>query len=126
MWRRNGLDKSDIPELADGKKPSQILGICCWNNQLDYSAGCFGQIWLVDQKAISFLGASQPSYTDDNDEFDKYIWDSIINHGLTKAGTIFNWAVTRLHLNNPSEEAIHNIYLYLLLGDPTADFKGPE
>jgi hypothetical protein len=118
----NGLTNSDIPELSNEKMTPQVLSICCWNNQLDYS-GCFGVTWINDGKAITFLGASRPTYTNVNDQFDKYLWDGIINHGLTKAGSIFNWATTKLHLNNPSAEATHNINLYLLLGDPTADYK---
>jgi hypothetical protein len=128
----NGLHSSDIPNLTNGDKTPQILSICCLNNDLDnytepgwppYQPPCFGINWIKDEKAITFLGASRPSYTSVNHLFDKYLWDGIINEGLSKAGNIFNWGTTKLYLNNPGQSTKHNIYMYLLLGDPTADYK---
>lgn len=118
----NGLTNDDIPELSTGNRPPQVFSICCWTCQLDYN-DCFGVTWINDTKAITFLGASRASYTIPNNQLDKYLWDGIINHGLTMAGSIFDWGIINLHRNNPSMEATHNIYLYLLLGDPTASYK---
>lgn len=118
----NGLDNGDIPGLANGSMIPQVLSIACWNNQLDYDGTCFGVTWIADGKAITFLGASRPSYTSINHEFDKYMWDGIINDGITQAGNIFNWGTTKLFLNNPGPATRHNIYMYLLLGDPSADY----
>lgn len=118
----NGLTNADIPGLANGNKTPQVLSIACLNNNLDVP-GYFGSTWMVNQKAISFLGASRPSYTTVNHSFDEYLWDGIINQELSKAGDIFNWATIKLYQNVPGENTLHNIYMYLLLGDPTANYK---
>jgi hypothetical protein len=119
----NGLKKTDIPGLNNGDMTPQVLSIACLNNSLDFAGGYFGQSWMVNQKAVSFLSASRPSYTDVNHKFDKYLWDGIINQGFGQIGDIFTWGTTKLWQNNPDESSKHNIYMYLLLGDPTADYK---
>ena len=101
----------------------QVLSIACLNNSLDFVGSYFGQTWMLNQKAITFLGASRPSYTDVNHKFDKYLWNAIITQGLRQAGQVFNWGTTQLYLNNPNDSTVHNIYMYLLLGDPTADYQ---
>ena len=119
----NGLRNSDISVLANGDMTPQVLSIACLNSKLDHGGTCFAAKWVCEQKAITFLGASRPSYTAVNHSFDKYLWDGIINEGLTQAGSIFNWGTTKLYLNNPGSATNHNIYMYLLLGDPTAEYR---
>ncbi len=123
----NGLHCGDIPGLANGDKTPQVLSIACLNNDIDHSethgGPCFGEKWLLEEKAVAFLGASRPSYTHINHAFDKYLWNGIVQQGLTTAGDIFDWGTTQLYLNNPGEHTKHNIYMYLLLGDPTADYE---
>lgn len=119
----NGLTNADIPNLNNGDMMPQVLSIACLNNSLDFAGSYFGQTWMLNQKAITFLGASRPSYTDVNHKFDKYLWNAIITQGLRQAGQVFNWGTTQLYLNNPDDSTVHNIYMYLLLGDPTADYQ---
>lgn len=116
----NGLSKADVPGLANESMTPQILSIACLNNRIDHDAPCFGASWILAQKAVTFLGASRPSYTDVNHIFDKYLWDTIIHDGVKEAGRIFNLATARLYLNNPGVATEHNIHMYLLLGDPMA------
>ncbi len=118
----NGLTNADIPGLGNVNKSPQVLSIACLNNSLD-TPGYFGSTWMVNQKAVTFLGASRPSYTTTNHSFDKYLWDGIVNQHLEAAGDIFNWGTVKLFQNVPGENTKHNIYMYLLLGDPTANYK---
>lgn len=122
----NGLTNNDIPNLNNGDKIPQVLSIACNNNAIDYRANsrydCFGINWIRQQKAITFLGASRPSYTSVNHKFDEYLWDGI-NSKLEKAGDIFVNGTIKLYKNNPSPCSIDNIRMYLLLGDPTANYR---
>ena len=84
---------------------------------------CFAEAWIRNERAITFLGASRPSYTNANHDFDEYLFEAIIDEGLTTAGEIMNWGKTRLLLNYPGHSgtpARDNVRMYLLLGDPTA------
>lgn len=116
----NGLDANDVRNLNNGDKIPLVFSIACWNAHIDMSGECFGEIWMKNEKAITFLGATRPSWTSPNHDFDKYLFDAIINHGLSMAGDIMNWAKTKLYLNYPGTTARDNIRMYLLLGDPTA------
>lgn len=123
----NGLTNADILSLNNTGRLPHVLSIACNNNAIDYKTGsdynCFGITWLKNQKAISFLGASRPSYTVINDSFDKYLWEAIKVEKKETISEIFNWATAKLYLNNPSDLSKHNIYMYLLLGDPTANYN---
>lgn len=117
----NGLRSADLPKLNNAGMKPQVLSIACSNNALK-EADCFGCEWIRRGKAVSFLGASVPSYTIVNHEFDKCLWEGITQKGLRCAGDIFNYGIHKLYVNIPdSELVLHTIYAYLLLGDPTAE-----
>lgn len=131
----NGLNTTNVKNLNNNDKIPLVFSVACWNSCIDCNQGaiknwiqnkygvsfgeCFGETWIRNEKAITFLGASRPSFTVRNHDFDKYLFDAIINHGLTKAGDIMNWAKTKLFLNHPGIDARDNVRMYLLLGDPT-------
>lgn len=123
----NGMQNSDIPALKNDKKLPHVFSIACLTNKLNYNPpayNCFGTTWMINQKAASFLGASIESYTTVNDEFDKYLWDAIVNHNIERVCDIFNYATIKLYNNNKSSVYVTaNIYMYLLLGDPTLNYK---
>jgi hypothetical protein len=126
----NGLTTDYIPKLDNAEKPPQIFSIACKNNKLDAYDECFGACWISNQKSINFLGASRDSYTAVNDMFDNYLWEGIINQNLKTAGDIYNWATINLYKHYPKSDdkndndgnnidaVIHNIKVYLMLGDP--------
>ncbi|TFH52534.1 MAG: hypothetical protein E4G89_01470 [Methanothrix sp.] len=120
----NGLANGDVPNLSSSDKIPMILSIACNNNRIDMTGECFGEMWIKYMKAITFLGASRPSYTSINHSFDKFLFDGILNHNLTKAGEIMNWGTAALYRSMNSPYIRDNIRMYLLLGDPTADFGG--
>ena len=118
----NGLHCVDLLKLRCDSKTPQVLSIACSNNALE-DKNCFGCEWIRKGKAVSFLGASVPSYTVINHEFDKCLWEGVMQKGLRCAGDIFNYGVNKLYVNIPDDDKVlHTIYAYLLLGDPTADY----
>ena len=122
----NGLNANDVRNLNNNDKIPFVFSIACWNNFLDMAGECFGETWIRDEKAITFLGASRASFTSPNHDFDEYLFDAIINRDLTKVGNIVNWAKIKLFQNYPGSLAEDNIRMYLLLGEPTADIKEKE
>lgn len=117
----NGLSIKDITKLKVERNTPNVLSIAC-NNGGIHMPNCLGVEWIKQLKAISFLGASAPSYTYINHKFDKYLWEGIHKEKLTKIGDIFVWATLELYRNDSSIYAVTNILEYLLLGDPSADY----
>lgn len=118
---KNGLSTKDISKLNVERNTPNVFSIAC-NNCAIHQSSCLGVEWMRQLKAISFLGASAPSYTTVNHVFDKYLWEGIHQQKLTKAGDIFVWATLELYRNRSDKYAVTNILEYLLLGDPTADY----
>lgn len=123
----NGLGNGDIPSLSNMGMLPHVLSIACLTNKINHNPptyDCFGITWMIHQKAASFLGASIESYTTVNDDFDRYLWDAVINNGKERICDIFNHATTNLYRNNPTSTSVKaNIYAYLLLGDPTLSYN---
>lgn len=117
----NGLSIWDIPKLKVERNTPNVLSIAC-NNGGIHKSNCLGVEWVKQMKAISFLGASAPSYTYVNHKFDKYLWEGIHKEKLTKIGDIFVWATLELYRNDSGRLTVTNILEYLLLGDPSADY----
>ncbi|MFA9381159.1 MAG: C25 family cysteine peptidase [Acetanaerobacterium sp.] len=123
-WQSSiGLNNFDVSKLAIGHDTPHVLSLACNNNAIHYYPDlCFGSAWIRRLKAVSFLGASAPSYTVVNDCFDQYLWEAIYHDKLTVIGEIFLKATTMLYKNNPSGQTYTNIKEFLLLGDSTADY----
>ncbi len=123
----NGLSNRDIPSLSNAGMLPHVLSIACLTNKINHNPpayDCFGITWMIRQKAASFLGASIESYTTVNDDFDRYLWDAVINNGKERICDIFNYATTNLYRNNRTSTPVKaNIYMYLLLGDPTLSYN---
>lgn len=108
-----------------GKNTPIVLSIACSNNDL-YHARCFGISWIKYYQAVSFLGASAPSYTYVNHSFDKFLWEAINSQKLSNIGDIYVWATLKLYQNDKSIYARKNIREYLLLGDVSADYLADD
>lgn len=117
----NGLSVEDVRTLDVKKNTPVVLSLACSNNNL-YKGVCFGVSWIKYEKAIAFLGASNPSYTYVNDAFDKFLWEAIDLEKLSNIGDIYVWATLKLYQNDQSYYAKVNIREYLLLGDVSADY----
>jgi len=123
----NGMQNSDISALKNNTKLPHVFSIAHFTNKINYNPpyyDCFGITWMINQKAASFLAPSMDSYISYDDQFDRYLWDAILNQKIERIGDIFYYAVTRLCTNQtetPQRNA--NIYMYLLLGDPTLNYQ---
>lgn len=117
----NGLTVKDVRKLNVKKNTPIVLSLACSNNDL-YRGECFGVSWVKNEKAVAFLGASNPSYTVVNHVFDKFLWEAIDNNRLSNIGDIYVWATLKLYQNDQSYYTKVNIREYMLLGDVSADY----
>jgi len=116
-------DQDDVKKLDVGNNTPIVFSIAC-NTAAIHTGDCLGNTWMQNYKAVSFLGASIPSYRSVNNDFNRHLWEAINSHNISIAGDIFKWATLTL-LKNGSRSAVvvHNVKIYLQLGDPTVDFK---
>lgn len=121
----NGIQVSDIAKLNVKNNPPHFLSIACLTNAI-YDQNCLGIQLMKKEQAISFLGASAPSYTYTNHDFDKYLWEALETQHLSVIGDVFLWATAMLYKNHPNPQTQTNIQEYLLLGDATADYLEKE
>jgi hypothetical protein len=117
----NGLDIADVQALNNADRIPLVFSIACWNAQIDLPGECFGETWIRSEKALTFLGATRPSFTKANHDFNRYLFDAILHYDLIQVGDIVRWATAKLLLNfSPAKYARDNVRMYVLLGDPTA------
>jgi hypothetical protein len=111
---------TDAHNLANGRKTPVVFSISCLNAALDNAGECLGEAFIKDdQSAVAFLGATRPSYTVSNQEFDKFLFDAIGNEEIREIGWVLNNANSELiDLYGPTNYLLNNIRMYLVLGDP--------
>lgn len=120
-----GLSTKDVPKLDVKVNTPIVFSIACNNNNL-YVDECLGACWVRHEKAVAFLGASNPSYTTTNHHYDKYLWEAIYDQKLSVIGDIYVWATLKLYQNHKSATTEVNIREYLLLGDASADYLADD
>jgi hypothetical protein len=119
----NGIKLDDLRNVNVGNNPPIVFSIACSNNDLSKN-DCIGRAWIKNLLAINYLGASAPSYRDSNNYFDTYLWHAICSQGKRVVGDIYLNATLRLYQNFASFlTATTNIKEYILLGDPTVDYR---
>lgn len=126
----NGLDCTDVEQLEKAEIPSHIFSITGFTGKIDSrdsnGYNCLGIKWMIEEKACSFIGASQSSYSLVNDRFEQCLWEAIMTEKARTIGEAFKSATAQLYLDEPTEETKANIYMYLLLGDPSLSCSLPD
>ncbi|HII05908.1 MAG TPA: hypothetical protein HA349_00905 [Methanotrichaceae archaeon] len=113
-------DNTDAHALENGDKTPIVFSIACSNTALDYTAECLGEAFVKDDdSAVAFLGATRPSYTIPNHEFDSYLFEAVGDEQIYDVGWALNYANSRLISNyGPTHVYMENVRMYLWLGDP--------
>ena len=114
--------------LENGLMTPIIFSIACYNAALDHSGECLGEAFVKDYgSAVAFLGATRPSYTIENHDFDRYLFDAIGNEDIRDLGWAVNDANVELIAKYGSDSyAACNVKMYLLLGDPALEVRLEE
>ena len=131
-WNVSGEEywTSDALSLNNGDMTPVVFSIACMTSALDNPVyDCLGEAFFMqDQGAVAFLGASRPSYTTENHDFDKNLFDAIGNEHIHEIGWILNDADSDLlGLYGLGSSARHNVKIYYWMGDPAMKIwtKGP-
>lgn len=119
----NGLRTADIRSLNNGQMPPLVFCVCCQNAWIDdQGTEVVVETLLREGKCVAVLGASRNSPTYANNDFDKYLWQAVMNGGEVTPGGIVQRAkalMVQNHANSTSHQ--QDVIMYMLFGDPTAE-----
>ena len=124
---------SNINSLNNGNKTPVVFNICCKTHKIDYWGDCLGEAWMKKYPggAVASLGASEESWSKENDTYDKALYWAFCGsentaHGLEPPifdiGWVSNYAAAYM-LEHPDSlpQAEENVRMYLWLGDPAME-----
>lgn len=119
---------ADAHALNNGGATPIFFSIACYNAALDYSGESLAEAFVKDDgSAVAFLGATRPSYTIENHDFDRYLFDAIGNEDIRDLGWVLNDANVELIAKyGAASYAAENVKMYLLLGDPALEVRLDE
>ncbi len=127
-WAAPELDANDVEALTNyGEYPFVISNACVTGTF--HLSECFGETWIrqLDKGAIGFLGASDNSYWDEDDEMERRMFDYTFDDEYYFMAGMMNTGLYGVYLAYPSNA---NYYYdeYNLLGDPSVAlwFRAPE
>jgi len=119
-WSWNNYGESytnnDVEQLQYTNMRPIVFNIACYNG--DISSYCMCECWMdADGGAVAALGATDPSYTIPNHDFDKKLYEAIFSVGLTDIGGALDYAADYI-INNHGWLGEDNAKMYLWCGDP--------
>lgn len=117
----NGLRTQEIHALNNDNMPPMVFCICCQNAWVDDQATeVVAESFLRNGKCVALIGASRNSPTYANNDFNKYLWTSIMDSGEVTPADIFKLAKTLMIQNYNDDYHNQDVVMYSLYGDPTA------
>lgn len=126
-WNSAGQEyrTTDAHALNNGDMTPIIFSVACANAALDQSGECLAEAFVKDDdSAVAFLGATRPTWTEPNHDFDIYLFDAIGNEEILDLGWILNDAkVEVIAKYGTSSYATDNVKMYLCLGDPALEVR---
>ncbi len=111
---------SDVDALSNGNKTPIVFSIACLNNYL--LVDCLGEAWMNKYPggAVAHLGATDPSYTIPNHDYDKELFRQFTLYGQYRIGWMSNAAATHI-IDIHGSYGIENAQMFLWLGDPATE-----
>lgn len=115
------FNSGDLPGVTPSlNQAPPVWSFACTNTALDTN-DCIGELWMekANGGAVSYYGATIPSYTSQNHELDRRMFKAVYDLGL----------VTQSHAIEYAEDQMstivgdYNAWLYLLLGDPDMQIR---
>jgi len=118
-WEAPDVEASDVEGLTNTDEYPFVISNACITGT--YSLGeCFGETWIrqYNKGAISFVGASNNSYWDEDDEMERRMYDAVFDDGYYFTSGMINRGLNGVYAAYPSN-AEYYYDIYNLLGDPS-------
>ena len=106
--------------LSNGNKTPIVFNIACLNHYL--LVDCLGEAFMNKYPggAVASLGATNPSYTIPNHDYDKELFRQFTLYGEYRIGWMSNAAATHI-IDIHGDMGIDNAQMFLWLGDPATE-----
>ena len=117
--------KSDVQALTNQDRYPMIFSFACLTGQYGLNE-CFAETWLrqPNKAACGVLASSVTSYWDEDDIFERHIFEALFSEGLHQYGKAILRAKSRLIETYGLSSTVQRYFeQYNLLGDPTAVLK---
>ncbi|MCK4717123.1 MAG: Ig-like domain-containing protein, partial [Thermoplasmata archaeon] len=125
------LDRNDVMGLENGDMLPVVISIACLNSQFDYQYGdCIAEAWLKAPNggAVASIAAADISWHSYNNFMAKEAFSAVFLEQETTLGHVVNHfkiaTLDRYGTNN--NYALHNVWMYTLMGDPEMDLVGMD
>lgn len=116
-WDRShqDYDISSVGSLVNHPVNPIVWSLACYTGNLYYN-DCLGERWMSGgtDGAVSFYGATRPSWIYDNGIMVRRLFDAVFNHAFTTQGI----AIAFQEFGTILDTSTDNPVQYLLLGDP--------
>ncbi len=111
---------SHVAQLQNGDMTPIVFNIACTCH--DIPSACLGEAWMNKYPggAVASLGATEPSYTYANHDYDKELFRQFNMYGEYRVGWMSNAAAT-LIIGMHGSYGQANAKMYLWLGDPATE-----
>jgi hypothetical protein len=111
---------SDVNALTNENRTPIVFNIACQNHYL--LTDCLGEAFMNKYPggAVASLGATDPSYTIPNHDYDKELFRQFTMYDEYRIGWMANAAAT-LIINDHGSMGLDNAQMYLWLGDPATE-----
>lgn len=120
-WNHHDFRVDESP-LTNADKLPVIFSIACLNSAFQSEQATMAEHWVhfAGGGAVGVLGATQPSYTLVNHDFNRYLFQALLTEGVQEIGMLINRANAKL-FNQYGEDnmALANMRMYTWLGDPS-------
>ena len=120
-WNHHDF-RVDEAALTNADRLPVVFSIACLNAAYQSEERTMAEQWVLRPGggAVAVLGATRPSYTLINHDFNRYLFQALLIEGADEIGLILNRANAKLFNQYGSDwMAIANMRMYTWLGDPS-------
>jgi len=119
----NGHDfRVDGSDLTNADRLPVVFSIACLNSSYQSEELTMAEQWVLRPEggAVAVMGATRPSYTKINHDFNRYLFQAILVEGVEEIGLVMNRANAMLFNQYGDDRwAQANMRMYTWLGDPS-------
>ncbi|RKZ27233.1 hypothetical protein DRQ26_03355, partial [bacterium] len=118
-WSNPSISSSDIYDLTNSEKYPLVMSNACLTGKFDTDE-CFGESWVRanDRGAVTFIGASNSTYWDEDDIFERRWFDAVFVDSFTSVSGALYKAKLELMLHGTSADTYY-FQIYHDFGDPS-------
>lgn len=120
-WNDEDFAYGSLPS-ANGAMTPVVFSIACLTGRLEIAGETLAEAMVkrAEGGAVAFLGATAPSWTLPNHDYDRHLFRAILDRGIRPIGKLSNVAAVEMLTQwGFDRNAVENVKMYFWLGDPS-------